>query len=270
MYGDFKQRYRILNPKAVPEGQFMDNKKATEKLMSSIADQIDPERYRFGHTKIFFKAGTVGDVEELRDEKIASIMTMLQREMRFKLAKTKFTKLLKMREAGWVIKANLRAFLSLKDWEWMKLIYKIKPLLQTAEAQKEMEELVKEAEATKEKLESESKKRKQLEESHVALMQEKNDLLQKLTQEGDQLADAEDRCDQLIKQKVDMEVKIKEFQERLEDEEEMNNDLVAKKRRLEDECSELKAGFIFLIHQKFRFTKEFSVIFLRKFRFTEK
>ena len=72
-----------------------------------------------------------------------------------------------------------------------------------------------------------------------------HDLLQKLTQEGDQLADAEDRCDQLIKQKVDMEVKIKEFQERLEDEEEMNNDLVAKKRRLEDECSELKAGLKF-------------------------
>ena len=66
MYGDFKQRYRILNPSAVPEGQFMDNKKATEKLMASIADKIDPEKYRFGHTKIFFKAGVVGDIEELR------------------------------------------------------------------------------------------------------------------------------------------------------------------------------------------------------------
>ena len=39
-----------------------------------------------------------------------------------------------------------------------------------------MEELVKEAEATKEKLESESKKRKQLEESHVALMQGRSSL----------------------------------------------------------------------------------------------
>ena len=240
MYGDFKQRYRILSPSAVPEGQFMDNKKATEKLMLAVADKIPPEKYRLGHTKIFFKAGVVGDIEELRDDKIAEIMTMMQRQMRFKLAKVKFDLALKRREAGLVIKANLRAFLSLKDWEWMKIIYKIKPLLQTAEAQKEMEELVKEAEATKDKLESESKKRKQLEESAVALMQEKNDLLQKLTQESDQLADSEDRCEQLIKQKVDMEVKIKEFQERLEDEEEMNNDLVSKKRRLEDECSELK------------------------------
>ena len=78
-----------------------------------------------------------------------------------------------------------------KDWEWMKLMYKIKPLLQTAEQQKEMEEMVKEAEATKEKLEVETSKRKKLEESNVGLMQEKNDLLQQLRQESDQLADAE-------------------------------------------------------------------------------
>ena len=77
----------------------------------------------------------------------------------------------------------------------------------------------------------------------MALIKEKNDLLQKKSQEDDQLAYDEDRCDQLIKQIDDMEVKIKEFQERLEDEEEMNNDLIAKKRQLEDECSELKAGF---------------------------
>merc|ERR1712050_600694 len=31
-YADFKQRYRILNPNIIPEGQFLDNKKASEKL----------------------------------------------------------------------------------------------------------------------------------------------------------------------------------------------------------------------------------------------
>ena len=240
VYSDFKQRYRILNPSLVPEGQFMDNKKATEKLMLSIKDAIDPDRYRLGHTKIFFKAGTIGDLEDLRDNKIASIMTMLQREMRSNLAKRMFNQKLKEREAIYVIQQNLRSFMSLKDWEWMKLMYKIKPLLQSAEQQKEMEELVKDAEQTKEKLETETAKRKQLEESNVTLNQEKNDLVQKLREEQDQLADAEDRCEQLMKAKVDGEIKIKEMQERLEDEEEMNNDLVSKKRKLEDESSELK------------------------------
>ena len=44
-------RYRILNASAVPEGQFMDNKKAAEKLLGSI--DVDHTQYKFGHTKVF-------------------------------------------------------------------------------------------------------------------------------------------------------------------------------------------------------------------------
>lgn len=43
-------RYRILNASAVPEGQFMDNKKAAEKLLGSI--DVDHSQYKFGHTKV--------------------------------------------------------------------------------------------------------------------------------------------------------------------------------------------------------------------------
>lgn len=43
-------RYRILNPTAVPEGQFVDSKKATEKLVASI--ELDPAKYRLGNTKV--------------------------------------------------------------------------------------------------------------------------------------------------------------------------------------------------------------------------
>ena len=44
-------RYRILNPAAIPEGQFMDSRKGAEKLLGSL--DIDHEQYRFGHTKVF-------------------------------------------------------------------------------------------------------------------------------------------------------------------------------------------------------------------------
>ncbi|KAG5261672.1 hypothetical protein AALO_G00287040 [Alosa alosa] len=36
LYGDFKQRYKVLNASVIPEGQFIDNKKAAEKLLGSI------------------------------------------------------------------------------------------------------------------------------------------------------------------------------------------------------------------------------------------
>ncbi|KAI9535869.1 hypothetical protein NQZ68_039530, partial [Dissostichus eleginoides] len=48
-YADFKQRYKILNASVIPEGQFMDNKKASEKLLGSI--DVPHDEYRFGHTK---------------------------------------------------------------------------------------------------------------------------------------------------------------------------------------------------------------------------
>merc|ERR1712088_484840 len=114
-------------------------------------------------------------------------------------------KRLERREAARIIQSNLRAFLYIKDWEWMKIMYKIKPLLATAEAAKEMEEIVEEFEALKKAFEKESSRRKELEESQVALVQEKNDLVLKLTYEEDSLADAEDRCDQLIRNKIDLE-----------------------------------------------------------------
>merc|ERR1711920_444994 len=57
--------------------------------------------------------------------------------------------------------------------------------------------------------EKESARRKELEESQVSLVQEKNDLVLKLQYEEDTLLDAEDRCDQLIRNKIDLEGKLK-------------------------------------------------------------
>lgn len=43
-------RYKVLNASAIPEGQFIDSKKASEKLLASI--DIDHTQYKFGHTKV--------------------------------------------------------------------------------------------------------------------------------------------------------------------------------------------------------------------------
>ena len=40
----------MLNASVIPEGQFIDNKKASEKLLGSI--DIDHTQYKFGHTKV--------------------------------------------------------------------------------------------------------------------------------------------------------------------------------------------------------------------------
>ncbi|XP_074778057.1 myosin-1B [Athene noctua] len=238
LYADFKQRYKVLNASAIPEGQFIDSKKASEKLLGSI--DVDHTQYKFGHTKVFFKAGLLGLLEEMRDEKLTQLITRTQAMCRGFLMRVEFKKMMERRESIFCIQYNIRAFMNVKHWPWMKLFFKIKPLLKSAESEKEMANMKEEFEKTKEELAKSEAKRKELEEKMVSLLQEKNDLQLQVQAEADGLADAEERCDQLIKTKIQLEAKIKELTERAEDEEEMNAELTAKKRKLEDECSELK------------------------------
>ncbi|KAI3370050.1 hypothetical protein L3Q82_024840 [Scortum barcoo] len=238
LYGDFKQRYKVLNASVIPEGQFIDNKKASEKLLGSI--DIDHTQYKFGHTKVFFKAGLLGTLEEMRDEKLAELVTMTQALCRGFLMRREFVKMMERREAIYSIQYNIRSFMNVKTWPWMKLYFKIKPLLKSAETEKEMAQMKEDFEKTKEDLAKALAKKKELEEKMVSLLQEKNDLLLQVQSESENLSDAEERCEGLIKAKIQLEAKVKETSERLEDEEEMNAELTAKKRKLEDECSELK------------------------------
>ncbi|XP_037663816.1 myosin-4 isoform X1 [Choloepus didactylus] len=238
LYADFKQRYKVLNASAIPEGQFIDSKKASEKLLGSI--DIDHTQYKFGHTKVFFKAGLLGILEEMRDDKLAQLITHTQAMCRGYLMRVEFKKMMERRESIFCIQYNVRAFMNVKHWPWMKLYFKIKPLLKSAETEKEMASMKENFEKTQEELAKSEAKRKELEEKMVAMMQEKNDLQLQVQSEADALADAEERCDQLIKTKIQLEAKIKEVTERAEDEEEINAELTAKKRKLEDECSELK------------------------------
>nr|XP_061795724.1 myosin-7-like isoform X2 [Nerophis lumbriciformis] len=238
LYGDFKQRYRILNPSAIPEGQFIDNKKASEKLLGSL--DIDHNQYKLGHTKVFFKAGLLGQLEEMRDDRLALVITGIQARSRGLLARIEFQKIVERRDALLVIQWNIRAFMGVKNWPWMKMYFKIKPLLKSAETEKEMANMKEEFTKLKEAYAKSEARKKELEEKMVTLLQEKNDLQLQVQAEQDNLCDAEERCEGLIKNKIQMEAKTKELAERLEDEEEMNAELTAKKRKLEDECSELK------------------------------
>uniref|UniRef100_A0A8C3AVZ5 Myosin heavy chain 7 n=1 Tax=Cyclopterus lumpus TaxID=8103 RepID=A0A8C3AVZ5_CYCLU len=238
LYGDFKQRYRILNPAAIPDGQFIDSRKGAEKLLGSL--DMDHSQYKFGHTKVFFKAGLLGQLEEMRDDRLSLIITGIQARGRGLLARLEFNKIFERRDALYVIQWNIRAFMGVKNWPWMKLFFKIKPLLRSAEAEKEMANMKEEFLKLKEAYAKSETRRKELEEKMVSLLQEKNDLQLHVQAEQDNLADAEERCEGLIKNKIQMEAKAKELSERLEDEEEMNAELTAKKRKLEDECSELK------------------------------
>uniref|UniRef100_A0A665TV44 Myosin-16-like n=1 Tax=Echeneis naucrates TaxID=173247 RepID=A0A665TV44_ECHNA len=236
-YPEFKQRYYILNPNVIPKG-FVDNKKASELILSAIG--LDNMEYRIGHTKVFFRAGVLAKLEDMRDERLAKIITMLQAQLRGMLMRIEFKKMVDRRIALIAIQRNVRKFLQLRFWGWWKLYTKVKPLLMVARQEeifKAKEEELRVAEVKVKELEG---KIKDLEGRMVTLSQEKNDLALLLAAEQDTLGDAEERCTQLMHQKVQLEESVQDLRERLEEEEGNTASLHGQRRQLEGELTELK------------------------------
>ncbi|XP_077850248.1 myosin-15 [Macaca mulatta] len=248
-YADFKQRYCILNPRTFPKSKFVSSRKAAEELLGSL--KIDHTQYRFGITKVFFKAGFLGQLEAMRDERLSKVFTLFQARAQGKLMRIKFQKILEERDALILIQWNIRAFMAVKNWAWMRLFFKIKPLVKSSERGEEIAGLKEECAQLQKALEKSEFQREELKAKQVSLTQEKNDLILQLQallatifssswQEQETLANVEEQCEWLIKSKIQLEARVKELSERVEEEEEINSELTARGRKLEDECSELK------------------------------
>ena len=80
------------------------------------------------------------------------------------------------RDAIFTIQYNVRSFMNVKNWPWMNLYFKIKPLLKSAETEKELMNMKENYEKMKTDLATALAKKKELEEKMVSLLQEKNDL----------------------------------------------------------------------------------------------
>ncbi|XP_051797509.1 myosin-16-like [Acanthochromis polyacanthus] len=236
-YPEFKQRYYILNPNVIPKG-FVDNKKASELILGSIG--LDNTEYRIGHTKVFFRAGVLAKLEDMRDERLAKIITMLQAQLRGTLMRVEFKKMVDRRIALMAIQRNVRKFLQLRYWGWWKLYTKVKPLLMVARQEETFKAKEEELRAAVDKIKQLEGKIKDLDGKMVTLSQEKNDLALVLAAEQDTLGDAEERCTQLMRQKAQLEESVQDLNERLEEEEGNTASLHGQRRQLEGELTELK------------------------------
>ncbi|CAM4755711.1 unnamed protein product [Rotaria magnacalcarata] len=237
IYSEFKQRYSILAPNAIPQG-FVDAKKATENILKDC--QLAEDLYRCGSTKVFFRAGTLGQLEDMRDAALSKIISALQGQVRGYLMKKEYKKMLEKRIALTVLQRNCRKYLSLRNWPWWKLYTKVKPLLSVARQEEEMKKLEEEFKTLKDNLEKEEKLRKEVEDNNAKLIREKNDLLQQLESERVGSSEAEERFTRLITQKADLEQQIKELEDRFGQEEENSQQLNNKKKKLEHDMESLK------------------------------
>ncbi|XP_074040833.1 myosin heavy chain isoform X42 [Leptinotarsa decemlineata] len=236
VYPDFKLRYKILNPAGVSKES--DPKKCGQIILD--ASGLDSELYRLGHTKVFFRAGVLGQMEELRDERLGKIVTWMQSWVRGYLSRKEFKKLQEQRLALQVCQRNLRKYLKLRTWPWYKLWQKVRPLLNVTRIEDEIAKLEEKAAKAQEAFEREEKAKKELEALYAKLLAEKTELLSNLEGKAGSLSEVQERANKLQAQKNDLEAQLSETQDRLSQEEDARNQLMQQKKKLEQEMSGYK------------------------------
>ncbi|XP_076163013.1 myosin heavy chain isoform X10 [Ptiloglossa arizonensis] len=237
VYPDFKLRYKILAPAAVDKVA-SDPKKAAAAILE--ASGLDPDQYRLGHTKVFFRAGVLGQMEEFRDERLSKIVSWMQAYIRGYLSRKDFKRLQEQRLALVVVQRNLRKYLQLRTWPWWKLWQKVKPLLNVTRIEDELAALEEKARKAQEAFEKEEKLRKELEEQNTKLAAERNALQRQLDGEKGSLSEYMEKSLKLAAQKADLESQLQDLNDRFKEEEDSRNNLFQNKKKLEQEVAGLK------------------------------
>merc|ERR1740131_819782 len=124
-YSDFRSRYWILAQAEISSSS--DNKVTVYTLMDKI--NFDRERYRLGHTMVFFRAGAMAKLEEVRDDIVLRLIRQLQGEIYKRLKYKDFVKRRDQRQLIEVCQRQFRKFIALRNWGWFIIIQKTRPLI---------------------------------------------------------------------------------------------------------------------------------------------
>merc|ERR1719400_494351 len=215
MYAEFKSRYNILAAAAVAKAK--KDKDAANAVFKVI--QLDKEKFRLGHTKVFFRAGILGYMEEVREDRIGSVLSWLQSQARGKASRLVFKKLQERKLALYCMRRTIRNYYIGKTWLWWQLWLAIKPNLKCtkfAQYKAEYEEKIAVAEANIDKAVAECNK---VIAEHDRLMGEKNELVLALQSGGSAVQDIIDKTNRIEAMKNDVQKQLDETNARIKGEE---------------------------------------------------
>uniref|UniRef100_A0A8C7V055 Myosin, heavy chain 10, non-muscle n=1 Tax=Oncorhynchus mykiss TaxID=8022 RepID=A0A8C7V055_ONCMY len=237
VFQEFRQRYEILTPNAIPKG-FMDGKQACERMIRAL--ELDPNLFRIGQSKIFFRTGVLAHLEEERDLKITDIIIYFQSVCRGYLARKAFAKKQQQLSALKVLQRNCAAYLKLRHWQWWRLFTKVKPLLQVTRQEEEMQAKDEELVKVKERQSKVEGELVDMERKHQQLLEEKNILAEQLQAETELFAEAEEMRARLAAKKQELEEILHDLESRVEEEEERNQSMQNEKKKMQTHIQDLE------------------------------
>merc|ERR1712038_637405 len=244
LYPDFKARYNILAAQAVAKAK--NDKGAAGAVMDVV--KLDKEKFRLGHTKVFFRAGILGWMEEQREDKIGSVLSWLQSGARGKASRMQFKKLQDQKLALYACQRAIRVMMMAKTWKWMQIWLAIKPNLkctQFGKYKKEYEDKIAEASANIDKAVADCQA---VIDVHTKLSAEKNELVLALQSGGSAVQDIIDKTTRLEGARNDLQKQVEQTNVRIKGEddtiagiEQAGSKVTAEATRLRDEIKTLES-----------------------------
>merc|ERR1711963_1012994 len=227
MYPEFKERYNILAAAAVAKAK--KDKDAAGAVMKTIG--LDPEKFRLGHTKVFFRAGILGYMEEVREDRIGTVLSWLQAQARGKASRLVFKKLQDQKLALYCLQRTIRNYYIGKTWLWWQMWLLIKPNLKCtkfAQYKAEYEEKIAIAECNKVKG------------VYERISNEKNELVLALQSGGSAVQDIIDKTNRIEGMKNDLQKQLDETNARIRAEEEQIASIDSQSAKVRSDGDKLK------------------------------
>merc|ERR1712223_1435845 len=235
LYPEFKARYNILAAAAVAKAK--KDKDAAKAVFKAIA--LDVEKFRLGHTKVFFRAGILCYMEEVREDRIGEVLSWLQAQARGKQSRLIFKKLQDQKLALYCMQRTIRNYYIGKTWLWWQLWLAIKPNLKCtkfAQYKAEYEDKIAVAEANIDKAVSECTAVKR---TYERLCNEKNELTLALQSGGSAVQDIIDKTNRIEGMKNDTQKQLDATTARVRGEEEAIASIESQMGKIQIEAAKL-------------------------------
>merc|ERR1712066_955522 len=252
LYPDFKGRYAILGAKEIASSS--DNKESVYALLDKI--EFSREKYRLGHTKVFFRAGALAALEEARDGIVLKLVRWMQGQCYGIIQRQKFQKKSDQRNLMKCIQSNFRKFMKLRSWGWFIIIQKTRPLIGQVNIEQELALLEEQANATWGQYQEALEVTERLKEEGKNIEQELKDLTKQLESEQGNLSQYTERQAKAAAMKADVEMQLGDAQTKLQNEERNRQEMTAQKKTMEGEVGVIKKDIGDLEHALMKLEQE--------------
>merc|ERR1712241_1501409 len=231
-----KMRYMILGASHLATAS--NDKEGVKALMTSI--NFEAEKYRCGHTMVFFRAGALAALEEARDGIVLKLVRYMQGQCFGIIRRKAYQKKHDQRELMKVVQRNFRKYMQLRNWGWFIIIQKTKPLIGQENLEDQLKALEEQANQSYGKYEEALNVTKELEADGIKVKEEITALTKQLESEQGNLSQYQERQAKAAALKVSLEQELANAQQQLSKEEEARQALTADKKLMDAEVAVVK------------------------------